>query len=150
MRYEYKVIAAPNRGEKTKDAKTPTDRYAVAMATELNRMAAEGWDYLRAETLPSEERSGIAGRSTVYHNMLVFRRAAAALAEAPAAATADAPQPEYPVSASRARTPEPVPELPEAAAPRPDDHTITDAPMTTPQDSGPPATPPAPRGSQSD
>lgn len=150
MRYEYTVIAAPNRGEKTKDAKTPTDRYAVAMAAELNRMAAEGWDYVRAETLPSEERSGITGRSTVYHNLLVFRRAAAALDDAPAAAAADAPQPEYPVSASRARTPEPAPALPEAAAPRPADHTITDAPVPLPQDSTPPATPPAPRSSQSE
>lgn len=37
-------------------------------------MAAEGWEYVRAETLPSEERSGLAGRNTVYHNVLVFRR----------------------------------------------------------------------------
>lgn len=74
MAYEYTVIAAPDRGEKSRSAKTPADRYALALAGELNRMAAEGWDYLRAETLPSEERSGLTGRNTVYHNILVFRR----------------------------------------------------------------------------
>ena len=37
-------------------------------------MAANGWEYVRAETLPCEERSGLTGRTTVYHNVLVFRR----------------------------------------------------------------------------
>lgn len=72
--YEYSVIAAPTRGDKAKDARTPTERYALALAGELNRMAAEGWEYLRADVLPSEERSGLTGRTTVYHNVLVFRR----------------------------------------------------------------------------
>lgn len=74
MTYEYSVIAAPNRGEKAKDAKTPTDRFALALTAELNRMAEAGWEYLRADVLPSEERSGLTGRATVYHNVLVFRR----------------------------------------------------------------------------
>lgn len=74
MRYEYSVIAAPTRTEKAREAKTPTDRYALALTATLNRMAAEGWDYLRADVLPSEERSGLTGRATVYHNVLVFRR----------------------------------------------------------------------------
>lgn len=71
---EYRVTAAPLHGEKARDAKTPTDRFALALTAELNRMAAEGWEYLRADVLPSEERSGLTGRSTVYHNLLVFRR----------------------------------------------------------------------------
>lgn len=118
MRYEYTVVPAPNRGEKAKGAKTPTDRYVIAMTEELNRMAAEGWNYVRAETLPSEERSGIAGRSTVYHNMLVFRRPLAALEDTPPAATADTPQPEYPASATPPAAPVPTPPLPDAAAPK--------------------------------
>ena len=73
--FEYSVVAAPSRGEKDKDAKTPTDRYALALTAQLNSMAAEGWEYLRADVLPSEERSGLTGRTTVYHNVLVFRRA---------------------------------------------------------------------------
>lgn len=136
MRYEYSVIPAPARGDKAKGAKTPTDRFALSLTAELNRMAAEGWDYVRAETLPSEERSGLTGRSTVYHNVLVFRRATAALETAPAPVAASRPQPEYPVSATPARAPEKAPEAPPAAAPQPIDHASV---------SGTPAIPPAPR-----
>lgn len=79
--YEYSVIPAPDRGEKTRGAKTASDRFSVALTAALNEMAAEGWDYLRAETLPSEERSGLTGRTTVYHNVLVFRRELAPVAK---------------------------------------------------------------------
>lgn len=136
MRYEYTVIAAPSRGEKAKGAKTPADRFALSLTAELNRMAAEGWDYVRAETLPSEERSGLTGRSTVYHNVLVFRRAAAELETAADALPAEKPQPEYPVAATPVRPPEKTPETPQAAAPQPIDHTAV---------SDKPAVPPAPR-----
>lgn len=138
--FEYSVVPAPTRGEKAKDARTPGDRYAVALTTELNRMAREGWEYVRADVLPSEERSGLTGRSTVYHNLLVFRRAVAA----PVAGTmARQPQPEYPIAASPARAPEPLPDLPQAAAPQPRDP----APASASADAevGGDATPPAPR-----
>ncbi|WP_299909209.1 DUF4177 domain-containing protein [uncultured Paracoccus sp.] len=136
MRYEYTVIPAPARGDKAKGAKTPVDRFALSLTAELNRMAAEGWDYVRAETLPTEERSGLTGRSTLYHNVLVFRRPVAALETAAPPLAASQPQPEYPVSATPARAPEKAPEPPRAAAPQPIDH--TSAAET-------PATPPAPR-----
>jgi len=74
MRFEYSVIPAPSKSDKDKSSRTPTDRYAGTLAIELNRMAAEGWEYVRSDVLPSEERSGLASRSTVYHNLLVFRR----------------------------------------------------------------------------
>ncbi|MFN4059710.1 MAG: DUF4177 domain-containing protein [Paracoccus hibiscisoli] len=74
MRFEYSVIAAPTKAEKAREARTPTDRYALSLTAALNRMAAEGWEYLRADVLPSEERSGLTGRTTIYHNVLVFRR----------------------------------------------------------------------------
>src|SRR5690606_33864208 len=48
-----------------------------ALTMEINRMAQAGWEYVRAETLPCEERSGLTSRTTVYHNVLVFRRALA-------------------------------------------------------------------------
>ncbi|WP_052650469.1 DUF4177 domain-containing protein [Paracoccus sp. PAMC 22219] len=74
MRFEYSVIPAPTKAEKAREAKTPTDRFALSLTAELNRMSAEGWEYVRADVLPSEERSGLTGRTTVYHNVLVFRR----------------------------------------------------------------------------
>lgn len=142
--FEYSVIPAPSRGEKAKDAKTPTDRYSLALSAELNRMARDGWEYVRADVLPSEERSGLTGRSTVYHNLLVFRRAAAAPA---AASLARPPQPEYPAAASPARAPEPVPDLPQAAAPKPSDHPAAGSPAEAAVTDE--AMPPAPRNAPS-
>jgi hypothetical protein len=75
-RYEYRVIAAPARGAKVKGLKTPEERFASALASALNAQAQEGWEFVRAETLPSEERQGLTGMRTIFHNMLVFRRAA--------------------------------------------------------------------------
>lgn len=93
QRYEYTVIPAPDRGNRSKGAKTPTERYAAALAEAINAMAADGWDYLRAETLPSDERSGIASRQTLWHNMLVFRRSVAQPVAAPVTVEETAPVP---------------------------------------------------------
>lgn len=78
MTFEYKVVPAPIRGKKAKGLKTPADRFANALGEMINEMAADGWEYLRADTLPAEERHGFTGRSTVFQNMLIFRRAAKA------------------------------------------------------------------------
>lgn len=75
--HEYTVVPAPSRGEKARGARTGVERFAYALTGEINRMAAAGWEYVRAETLPCEERSGLTSRTTVYHNVLVFRRALA-------------------------------------------------------------------------
>ncbi|KEO51303.1 hypothetical protein [Thioclava pacifica] len=75
QQYEYKVVPAPARGEKERGLKTGADRFAHTLSAVMNEMAAKGWDYLRAETLPAEERAGLTGKTTVYHNLLVFRRA---------------------------------------------------------------------------
>ncbi|UXU73963.1 MULTISPECIES: DUF4177 domain-containing protein [unclassified Paracoccus (in: a-proteobacteria)] len=72
--YEYTVIPAPARGEKLRGARSGIERFAATLAETLNAMAGDGWEYLRAETLPAEERSGLTGRTTVYHNLLIFRR----------------------------------------------------------------------------
>ncbi|KEP69579.1 hypothetical protein DL1_02965 [Thioclava dalianensis] len=72
--FEYKVIPAPARGEKERGLKTGIDRFANTLSSVMNEMAAQGWEYQRAETLPAEERSGLTGKTTVYHNLLVFRR----------------------------------------------------------------------------
>ncbi|MDP5359869.1 MAG: DUF4177 domain-containing protein, partial [Paracoccaceae bacterium] len=74
MSYEYKVVPAPVRGVKAKGVKTAQDRFAHALQTVMNDLAAEGWEYLRAELLPSEERQGLTGSTTNWRNVLVFRR----------------------------------------------------------------------------
>jgi hypothetical protein len=74
--YEYKVVPAPARAEKVKGVRAPEARFARAVENLMNAQAAEGWEYLRAETLPSEERKGLGGRTTRWRTVLVFRRPA--------------------------------------------------------------------------
>lgn len=85
-RYEYKVIPAPRRGEKARGVKTTEDRFALALTGLMNSLGAEGWDYLRADSLPVDERTGLTGTKTTFQNMLVFRRELADEVAAPAAA----------------------------------------------------------------
>ncbi|MCA3443302.1 MAG: DUF4177 domain-containing protein [Rhodobacter sp.] len=86
QRYEYHVVPAPRRGEKARDAKTTADRFAVALTRLMNDLGRDGWEYLRADTLPCEERAGLTGRTTAFQHMLVFRRTAAPAQAAPAQA----------------------------------------------------------------
>ena len=74
MHYEYKVIPAPQRGDKVRGARTTEDRFAQTLTATMNAQARDGWEYVRSETLPSEERAGFTKRRTVYVNLLVFRR----------------------------------------------------------------------------
>ncbi|MFK5998323.1 MAG: DUF4177 domain-containing protein [Rhodobacterales bacterium] len=80
--FEYKVIPAPRNGIRIKGAKGPAGRYAGALEKAINVLAATGWEYLRAESLPMDERHGITMRKTeTYQNVLVFRRAVDAPAD---------------------------------------------------------------------
>lgn len=72
--YEYKVIPAPVRGRKGRGISGPEGRFAHSLEVVMNEMAAEGWEYQRAETLPSEEKTGLVGAQTVFRHVLVFRR----------------------------------------------------------------------------
>lgn len=74
QRFEYKVIPAPKRGEKARGVKSTEDRFAYALTSLMNELGAEGWDYVRADALPCEERVGLTGTKTTFQNMLVFRR----------------------------------------------------------------------------
>ncbi len=94
--YEYKVVPAPNKGKKARGVKSPEARFAHGIEGVLNEMAAEGWEFQRAEMLPSEERAGLTGTKTTWRNLLVFRRA---LAGAPSDTRAPA---QAPVAAAKA------------------------------------------------
>ena len=74
-KFEYKVVPAPKRGEKVKGVKASDARFAHTRESLMNQMGAQGWEYQRTDTLPSEERSGLTSRTTVFQNVLVFRRA---------------------------------------------------------------------------
>ncbi|MFS4582655.1 DUF4177 domain-containing protein [Phaeobacter sp. C3_T13_0] len=79
--FEYKVVPAPAKGTKAKGVKTAEARFANSIDILLNEMAAEGWEYQRAELLPSEERSGLTSSTTNWRNVLIFRRALPSAAE---------------------------------------------------------------------
>lgn len=72
--YEYRVIPAPAKGRKAAGVKGAEARFAHTLEQVINDMAASGWEYLRADILPSEERQGLTSTQTVYRSILVFRR----------------------------------------------------------------------------
>ena len=74
VKFEYKAVPAPTHGTKAKGIKTTEDRFALAMTDALNELADDGWDYVRAETLPCDERKGLTGTQTKFQNVLIFRR----------------------------------------------------------------------------
>ncbi|WP_370401840.1 DUF4177 domain-containing protein [Sulfitobacter sp. JB4-11] len=119
--YEYKIVPAPTKGLKAKGVKGPEARFAHTLEDRMNEMAAEGWEYQRAETLPSVERSGLTSTTTEWRNVLVFRRLRDSAAEAftpellpaPDAATPETPQNG---SAAPAKKDPPVTAVPKPAA----------------------------------
>lgn len=106
-KYEYKVVPAPAKGKKAKGVRGVEARFAFALEDLMNQMGAQGWEYQRAETLPSEERHGLTTVSTTYRNVLVFRRPSQDTAEIPEPQLLPAPPPEQRApEAESADTPE--------------------------------------------
>ena len=126
--YEYKVVPAPRQGEKTRGAKTTADRFAVALTRLMNDLGRDGWEYLRADTLPCEERAGLTGKTTAFQHMLVIRRTAAPAQAAPAQAGAS-PHLAEPLAIAAPLVADPAPQ---GSAP----------PIATPANDAPSAAPP--------
>lgn len=114
MSYEYAVVPAPKKGLKARGVKTTEDRFAYALQTVMNEYGAAGWEYVRTDTLPSEERSGFTGRTTVFQNMMVFRKPLAPIAAVAPAALLAPPEP------APLTSPEPAPVPMAAPTPAPD------------------------------
>jgi len=74
VRYEYKVVPAPKKTKTFKGVRSHEDQFACVIAETMNIMAAEDWEYLRAESLPCEEKTGLTSRVESYQSVLVFRR----------------------------------------------------------------------------
>ncbi len=101
--FEYMAVPAPTTGTKAKGVKTREDRFALSMTDILNDHADEGWEYVRAEMLPMEERKGLTGTQTSYQNVLIFRRLQAetlVLDEGPRVRSVPAPALEDPMPAN--------------------------------------------------
>ena len=111
--FEYRVVAAPSRGVKAKGIKSAEARFSHALEQMMNAMASEGWEYQRAETLPSTERSGLTSSTTTWRNVLVFRRSIAQ--EEPKDISIAQIVPEPPVTTPV--KPQPLPEIVTPATP---------------------------------
>jgi len=102
--YEYKVVPAPRRGQKAKGVKGSDGRFAKKLEVVMNELASDGWEYIRTDTLPAEERKGLTKTVTVFQNVMVFRRKKynPVIGEPVAAVPAAAPtiQPETPIAES--------------------------------------------------
>lgn len=111
--FEYKVVASPRKSKAPRKVKGPEAKFAATLGDVINEMAAEGWEYQRAETLPSDERQGLTGKTVKYHSVLVFRRAVeAAVEDQPVADIEQTPAPAY----SEPQRDEPVLTRPEVEA----------------------------------
>jgi len=74
MHFEYKVVPAPKKAKSARGVRGGPAKFAHSMTVLMNEMAQEGWQYLRADTLPMEERQGLTKKTVNYHSLLVFRR----------------------------------------------------------------------------
>jgi hypothetical protein len=72
--YEYKVTPAPRRPKRMKGMKS-AEAFAATLAEAINAAAREGWEYVRAESLPAIEGGGWfrRGHETI-ETVLIFRR----------------------------------------------------------------------------
>ncbi len=95
-RYEYKVVPAPSRAPKVRGKRGPEDRFAHALADTFNDLAAEGWEFQRAECLPGEARTGLFGarKRIIDMHVLVFRRAIEEQVSEPTVRPVRPPRPE--------------------------------------------------------
>lgn len=122
-KFEYKAIPAPSTGTKAKGLKSTEERFALSVTELLNEMAEEGWEYVRAETLPCDERKGLTGTQTTFQNLLIFRRFEAEPLALAGHAQRVVSEPLRPVASRPApdlrAVSEPRPPMPEPAPPAP-------------------------------
>ena len=98
VNYEYRVLPAPRKGKSGKGLRGSSAKFANAVSVMMNDLGADGWEYIRADTLPCEERQGLTGKTVKYHSMLVFRRPLGEetkISSAPPILPLAAPEPEY-------------------------------------------------------
>lgn len=76
--FDYKAVPAPRRSKKSKGVREPAELFALTLTDAINEQAREGWEYVRAETLPAETPRGLFRRAAEEDvTMLIFRRARA-------------------------------------------------------------------------
>jgi hypothetical protein len=75
MSFEYKTIAAPEKGKRGRGLHGAAARVAAAFDEILEAEAVDGWEYMRTDVLPVTERSGwLARPRQMQLAVMVFRR----------------------------------------------------------------------------
>ncbi len=75
--WTYKTVPAPTKAPKVRGVGGPEARLAHAMGELIAAEARDGWEYLRADSLPVEEGGGLFSKAkSVWRAVLVFRRPA--------------------------------------------------------------------------
>src|SRR5690625_1018622 len=75
MSYEYKCVGAPEEPRRQRGVRAWSDRAALAMQEVITAEAVDGWEYLRTDLLPVEEKDGFFSRARrTQRAVLIFRR----------------------------------------------------------------------------
>jgi hypothetical protein len=75
MTFEYKCVGGPERPKRLRGAWSRSDRVALAMQEIIDSEAVDGWEYLRTDLVPVEEKASFLGRTQEVHRaVLIFRR----------------------------------------------------------------------------
>lgn len=75
MSYEYKCVGAPEEPRRQRGVRAWSDRVALAMQEVIAAEAVDGWEYLRTDILPVEEKDGLFSRvRRIKRAVLIFRR----------------------------------------------------------------------------
>lgn len=73
--YDYKVTPAPKQLKRIKGISSTAELFAATLSEAINLAARDGWEYVRAESLPATEARGWFRRGAeVIETVLVFRR----------------------------------------------------------------------------
>jgi hypothetical protein len=98
MTFEYKCVGGPERPKRQRGI-SRSERVALAMQEIIRAEAVDGWEYLRTDLVPVEEKAGLFSRTHEVHRaVLVFRReSGAARLARPTLTRGFAPDPEPPV-----------------------------------------------------
>ena len=92
--YQYKTVAAPRRLKKVKGVKGKDALLAHAVEELIAVEAAQGWEYLRADSFPVEDKGGMFSKPVVTERaVMIFRKAIAAQQPVARPQAAPAPQP---------------------------------------------------------
>lgn len=95
--YDYKVVPAPKQLKRVKRVTSTAELFCATLSEAINTVARDGWEYVRAETLPATEQGGLFRRGAeVIETVLVFRRPREALGPRLASQRDPAPEPDAP------------------------------------------------------